>query len=331
MRAFSLVLALCATLAAPAWALPPGGQVSTVWKGRFEVRAIATDPQGTLYLITSDRAHHQILKRTPEGRTSVLLDEARHLADPGDLAVDARGNLYFSDVEHHVVRRLSPQGDVTVLAGNGRGYQDGTGAEARFSSPQGLAIDAQGNLYVADSQNHRIRRITPEGRVSTLAGADFLPGKPHEDGPRDQARFYYPRDVAVHPDGTVFVADTGNNCIRKITPKGSVTTWAGKPGTGKKTFGNADGPGSEARFRLPRSLVLGASGTLYVADLNNSRIRGISPDGRVATVAGSSVGKADGPLLSARFRSPIGLALAPQGGLLVADSENCRVCLLDGV
>ena len=212
-----------------------------------------------------------------------------------------------------------PTAIVSTFAGSGvANWLDGTGVEAGFNSPNAIAIDESGNLYVADTYNHRIRTISPEGQVRTLAGsgiAGFL------DGQGSSARFNYPNGIALDAEGTVYVADYTNHRIRKILPTGEVSTFAGSG-----TAGANDAMGTDAQFQFPDGIVLGAEGNLYVADSRNNRIRTISPEGQVRTLAGGdTAGFADGQGSSARFNYPNGIALDAEGNLYVADSYNNRI------
>lgn len=219
------------------------------------------------------------------------------------------------------VTRVANGGNVQTLAGspNQPGYADGQGAAARFNSPQGVAVGPDGTVYVADQQNHVIRRVAPSGRVSLLAGTAATSGD-YADGRGAVARFGYPSGVAVGPDGTVYVADKENNVIRRITPAGLSSTWAGSP----YEAGSADGAGHSARFNQPSAIAVAANGTVFVADYGNHSIRRISAAGVVSTLAGRAgqAGYADGRGAAARFRHPGGVAVGPAGTVYVADSEN---------
>ena len=206
---------------------------------------------------------------------------------------------------------------VTTLAGSGTaGSADGTGTAAQFSGPRGVAVDSSGNVYVADTLNNRIRKITPEGVVSTLAGT-ATPG--HVDTRGTEAKFNFPERVAVDSSGNVYVADTNNHRIRKITPEGEVTTLAGS------TRGFADGAGTKAWFDEPIGVAVDSSGNVYVADSYNHRIRKITPAGVATTLAGSTADSADGTGTAAKFHSPIGVAVDSSGNVHVADSNNHRI------
>ena len=209
-------------------------------------------------------------------------------------------------------------GNLTVrtLAGNGvSGAADGTGGAARFSYPQGVAVDQQGNIYVADTGNQRIRKITPAGVVTTLAGSG---DNGSADGAGTAARFANPIAIAVDAAGMVYVSDAGNNAIRKITPQGVVTTLAGSG-----MFGATDGLGTGARFNFPHGLAVSTRGDVYVADFSNNRIRKITPAGVVTTFAGSAIaGAADGVSAAATFNTPTGIAIDAQDNLYVGEYGN---------
>jgi hypothetical protein len=249
---------------------------------------------------------------------------------PLGIAVDRSGNVFVSDASRHTIRKLSPSGTnwvVTTWAGriNMSGSSDGpTGA---FNEPMGLALDAGTNLYVADEWNHTIREITSSGYVSTVAGLAGNSGT--TDGYHSSARFSYPTSVAVDANTNLYVTDSGNHTIRKITRSQTVTTLAGTPGTS----GSADGTNGAALFHSPGGIAVGADGSLYVADTGNHTIRKIAPVGAnwvVTTVAGSAglPGSADGTNTDARFNSPEGISFDGLGNLVIADTMNSVLRLL---
>ena len=254
---------------------------------------------------------------------------AARFARPMGLAVDARGTVYVADADNMTVRAIAPLvGGVTTLAGAAgrKGYADGPGAQARFHHPVGLAVDAAGTVYVADADNHTIRKITPDGVVTTLAGLAGTKGSADGSGPA--ARFNCPHGIAVAADGTLYVADTFNHTIRRITPAGVVSTMAGT--AGRK--GRTDGPAATSRFRHPFGVAVDGQGTLYVADNGNHTIRRISAAGDVSTAAGLAghSGSANGPGAAARFFFPTGLAVDAGGTLYIAEALNSVVRRMSG-
>jgi len=257
---------------------------------------------------------------------------------PYGAALDNNGNLYVADGE--AIRKVAPVGTnwvVTTLAGHGllHGLIDGTNTAALFDSAQGgIAVDAAGNLYVADTYNNAIRKVTPIGTnwvVTTIAGLAISMGSPSgsADGTNGNARFDNPQGIAVDSAGNLYVADTLNNTIRKITPIGTnwvVSTLAGLAGTN----GAADGTNSNALFSAPVALVPDTNGNIYVADFDNNTIRKITPVGTnwvVSTLAGlaGTNGTADGTNSNARFYWPLGIARDGAGNLYVSDSGNNTV------
>ncbi len=239
---------------------------------------------------------------------------------PNALDADPAGNLYVVDTGNDTIRKITPAGVVTTLAGKASipGSADGTNAGARFNSPSGICVDFATNLYVADSANHTIRKITPAGVVTTFAGKAGNAGS--ADGTNSGARFYSPSDVTADGLGDIFVADSGNNTIREITPVGVVTTIAGTAGVA----GSADGSQTNALFNFPEGITIDSASNLYVADTLNNTIRMITTAGQVSTFAGfaGASGSADGQGTNATFRLPEGLDVDAAGNVYVADTGN---------
>jgi len=284
---------------------------------------VATDAAGNVYV--GDRTNHKIRKITPAGEVSTLAGSTQGYADgtgtaaqfsgPAGVATDAAGNVYVADIGNHKIRKITPDGVVSTLAGSIKGYADGTGTAAQFNNPYGVATDATGNVYVADTYNYKIRKITPAGEVSTLAGST----EGFADGTATAAQFNCPTGVATDAAGNVYVADRSNHKIRKITPAGEVSTLAGS------TPGYADGNPTEAQFSYPYGVATDAAGNVYVADANNHKIRKITPTGIVSTFAGSTPGYADGIASEAQFINPVGVATDAAGNVYVADEKNCKI------
>jgi sugar lactone lactonase YvrE len=231
-------------------------------------------------------------------------------SDPFGIALAEDGSIYVADAgESNRIRKITSDGIVTTFAGSSEGFADGAGAAASFNTPSGLAIDSSGNLYVADTGNNRIRKVTPQADVSTVAG-DGTAG--YLDGPAAQARFNGPIGVAVDAKGNVYVADTYNDRMRKISTDGQVSTVAGgaQPGF-------ADGDRNTSLFDTPCGVAIANDGTLIVADTGNDRLRKITPDGNVTTFPVSINGE--------DISNPVGLALTHDNYLYVAELDRSRI------
>lgn len=316
--------------------------------------SVAMNRHGDLFI--ADSGNHTVRKATRIATNWVLstiaglagrdgredgIGSAARFWTPSGVAVDADDAVYVADSNNHAIRKITPVGTdwvVTTLAGQGQccdpsgwllgGSVDGTGSAARFRNPTGVAVDGAGNVYVADSVNCSIRKVTPGGVVTTLAG---LLGGPvgSQDGTGSGAQFNFPKSVAVDSTGNVYVADTFNNTIRKVTPAGVVTTLAGSAGS-RDSYGSADGDGRAARFAYPRGLAVSTAGEIFVADGNNYTIRKMTQTGTnwmVTTVAGvaGTVGSKNGIGDGARFNYPHGIAADNDGNIYVADSGNCTI------
>ena len=236
-------------------------------------------------------------------------------ADPFGVAVDRAGNVYVADGgDSNRIRKITPEGIVSTFAGGAsEGRADGQGSSAAFDTPSGLTIDRQGNLYVADTGNNRVRKITPEGIVSIVAGDGYAD---HHDGAAESAQFNAPIGVAVDHDGNVYVADTYNDRIRKITTDGQVTTLAGgaKPGY-------ADGPAQDALFDTPCGIAVNAEGEVFVADTGNNLIRKLTKEGQVVTLHVSAPGTGEPQMLDA----PTGLVITHDNFIYVGEGNRGRI------
>jgi serine/threonine-protein kinase len=289
---------------------------------------ITADAFGNVYV--ADYDNHKIRKITAAGVVTTLagngfagnadgVGTAASFNYPSGVAVDASGNIYVADWLSHKIRKITPAGVVSTFAGDGlQNSDDGPGTTASFDHPSAVAIDTSGNIYVADYENHKIRKITAAGMVSTLAGSGSLGSA---DGPGNVASFTFPSGVAVDASGNVYVADWYFNKIRKITPAGVVSTFAGDG-----TAGATDGTGIAASFNRPEGVVADASGNIYVADRLNHKIRKITTTGLVSTLAGSgSTGATDGPGTTVSFNAPFGVAVDASGNVYVADLGNNKI------
>ncbi len=303
----------------------PGSQDGAPLQTRFQDPfGVAVGKDGSVYA-TDAGASNSIRKLTPEGVLSTLA--GGEFNTPSGLALDGEGSLYVADTGNNRVRKITKEGVVTTLAGEGE-----------FNAPVGVAVDKDGNVYVADTYNDRVRVITKEGQVRTVAGAGS-PG--HNDGGAlDAALFDTPCGVAVSETGDIYVADTGNNRLRKITKDGQVSTLnlfdppAAPPGT-QDTNGATPTPSPGETnppalnlmpFELskPVGLAVTRDGFLYVTELDRGRVVQVAPDGAARVIAGrGGPGFADGEgRTEARFNQPAGVGLAPDGSLVVADGAN---------
>ncbi|MBG6128787.1 sugar lactone lactonase YvrE [Aquimarina sp. EL_43] len=284
---------------------------------------IAIDTDNNLYI--ADSYNHKIRKITSEGVVSTLAGSTSGFADgqgsaaqflaPKGITIDIDNNLYVTDTGNHKIRKITPEGVVSTLAGSTSGFADGQGSAVQFNAPSGITMDTDNNLYVADIRNHKIRKITPEGVVSTLAGSN----RGFADGQGSAVQFNFPHGITIDTDTNLYVADTENHKIRKITPEGVVSTLAGS------TSGFADGQGSAAQFDFPFGIAIDTNNNLYVADTSNHKIRKITPEGVVSTLAGSILGFADGQGSTAQFRGPTGIAIDTDNNLYVVDMNDHKI------
>lgn len=296
---------------------------------------IVVDSAGNLFV--ADTNNFTIRKITPANAVSTLagLAGSQGAADgtgatarfggPHGLAIDAADTLYVADTNNQTLRAVTPAGTVTTLAGlaASAGTDNGTGAAARFNSPFGAATDSAGNVYVSDRVSNTIRMITPGGVVSTYAGTAGVSGSTDATGAA--ASFNDPRGLAIDASDSLYVADFGNYTIRKIASGGVVTTLAGTAGA-PITFGNGDGTGAAARFAGPAAVATDSAGNVFVTDINAHTIRKVTPAGVVTTFAGaSSFGSADGTGTAAQFRAPAAIAADASDNLYVADTYNCTI------
>jgi sugar lactone lactonase YvrE len=235
---------------------------------------------------------------------------------PVGLHIDQHNILYVADYQNHRIRKFNDQ--VITWAGNTSGFKDGNGTAALFKNPYSITSDANGNLYVADFFNFAIRKIDAFANVTTLAGGSqgFL----NANG--TAAKFGGPTGVVIDAKGFIFVADFNNNAIRLITPDGEVTTRAGG------TQGTADGFYNQAQFNGPTKIITDNKGSFYITDRGNNRIRKMTWDGVVSTLAGSTAGFKDDNGISARFNAPNGLAVDAGGNIYVADRDNHAIRMI---
>ncbi len=288
--------------------------------------AIAVGGDGNLNIADTGRNRIRIVSGGLV--TTVAGPPADDLAAPAGIAV--LDGVLFADTEHNQIGRVAPNGTVSVIAGTGEaGYfgDDGPATEAQLNRPNGLAVGPDGSIYVADSFNDVVRRIDPDGIITTVAGTGE-PGYSGDNGPATEAQLHFPLGVAVADDGTVFVADTDNHRIRRVSG-GIITTIAGTATDGTGGFSGDGGPAVEAELDGPGSVAVGPDGTVYFADTFNNVVRVVRTDGSMKTFAGTGEQGADGDgglANEAQLDNPRGVAIGPDGDLYIVDSNNHRIC-----
>jgi sugar lactone lactonase YvrE len=287
----------------------------------------ALDASGNIYV--ADALNQRIRKINAQGDVSTFagsgtvglvngLTTSARFAYPWGICTDPSGNFYVPERDNNCIRKISSDGSVTIFAGSTRGYADGPAGSAKFSFPSGVASDAQGNIYVTEKLNQRVRKITPSGDVSTIAG-DGTPG--YADGPANTAKFYNPSGICLDGQGNIYVADQYNQRIRKISSSGEVSTYAGSG-----IQGYVDGKSDTAKFNYPRGICSDSKGNIYVAEEENQVIRKITPSGVVTTVAGKgTLGYADGKGSEALFLNPTGVTADNLGNLYVVENLGQRI------
>jgi uncharacterized protein (TIGR03437 family) len=303
-----------------------------------ETNGVAVDSAGNLYI--ADTSNYRIVKVTGGGVVATVAGNgqfrysgdgepaiAASLNGPSGVSLDSAGNLYIADYRNARIRKVSPAGLITTVAGNGdkKGEPvDGVPATAAsLHGPWGVAVSPDGNLYIGDSSACLVRMVTPAGIITTVAGS--WPGYSGDGGPATAASLRGPTGVAMDPAGNLYIADTFNHRIRKVTPAGIITTVAGN---GQQGYSGDGGPATAASLYNPEGLALDAAGNLYIADTFNLRVRMVSATGTITTVAGDGKLRYSGdggPATSASLMYPGGLALDAAGNLYIADASNYRV------
>jgi uncharacterized protein (TIGR03437 family) len=300
--------------------------------------AVALDTAGNLYF--ADLNNNRIRKVTASGIISTIagngtrgfsgdggLATSASLSSPDGVIVDTAGNLYFADQDNNRIRKVTPSGIISTIVGNGNQGFSGDGGPATSASlnyPQGLALDASGNLYFADLNNNIIRKVTSSGLINTIAG-NGIQGVSGDGGPATSASLFFPQDVAFDGAGNLYIADYGSSRIRKVSPSGVISTVAGN---GTPGFSGDGGLATSASLDHSGAVAVDAAGNLYIADVANNRIRKVTPSGIISTIAGNGPQgySGDGGIAtSASLDLPNGLALDAAGNLYIADFYNNRV------
>ncbi|GAB3993632.1 hypothetical protein GCM10028807_29390 [Spirosoma daeguense] len=300
--------------------------------------SVAVDSVGNLYI--ADFKNHRIRKVNTSGIITTIagngtfgfggdggLATSANLYYPRGVAIDRTGNLYIADFYNYRVRKVSTAGIITTVAGNGTfgfGGDGGPATSASLSYPYGVSVDGSGNLYVADRENQRIRKVTTLGVISTVAGSGNL-GFSGDGGPATSASLAYPTDVVADSLGNLYIADPNNQRIRKVSTSGVISTIAG---TGLPTFGGDGGPALNANMAYPSGVAVDALGNVFVADQGNNRIRKVNTSGIINTIAGNGTlgfGGDNGPAPNANLYYPTDVVTDKAGNLFIADQGNNRI------
>jgi Ricin-type beta-trefoil lectin domain-like/NHL repeat len=257
---------------------------------------------------------------------------AAQLNKPREMAVDSAGSLYIADCENHRVRKVTRDGVITTVAGTGTPGDkgdDGQAIAAQLNKPYGVAVDSTGSLYITEWKNHRVRKVTGDGVITTVAGTG-TPGDKGDDGQATDAQLNNPLEVAVDNAGSLYIADSENHRVRKVTRDGVITTVAGTGTPGDK---GDDGPAIAAQLNTPTGVAVDSTGSLYITDWKNHRVRKVTWDGVITTVAGTTTAGYNGDNIqatSAQLKSPAGVAVDSAGSLYITD-DNQRVRKVVGV
>jgi uncharacterized protein (TIGR03437 family) len=305
--------------------------------------ALAIDSSGNVFL--SDQLNSRIRKISGGTISTVAGNGTKgYFGDTGQatsagisypqgIAVDSSGNLLISDTPNHGIRKVATGGVITTVAGGSYAAFDGDGGaatSAHINQPMGIAVDAQGNYYFSDSLNVRVRKVTSTGTISTYAGNGTY-GELGDGGPATSAQLNNPTGLAVDAAGNLYICDTNGGSIRKVSPDGTITTVAG---IGLNGFSGDGGPAINAMLNRPRGVAVDSAGLIYIADTFNNRIRVISTNGTISTIAGNSyVGYAGdgGPATAAILKFPSAVAVGPDGRIYIADTQNSRIRVLTAI
>jgi uncharacterized protein (TIGR03437 family) len=308
-----------------------GGDNGSALKAQMNTpQGAAVDNAGNIYV--ADTLNHEVRKVDTKGNITAVIGNgtagsgSNQLSGPQGVAVDASGNVYVADTQNARILKVTPGGSASTYAGNGSpgyGGDNGAATSAQIYTPTGVAVDAKGNLYIADYQNHRVRKVAPDGTISTVAGTGNQ-GYAGDNGPATSALLNYPAGVAVDPGGNLYIADWGNYVIRKVSSGGTIVTIAGNHRPG---FSGDGGPALQAQIDSPTDVAVDASSNVYFTDAT-ARVRKIFASGFIGTIAGNGTAGYSGDggtATAAQVNTPAGLAADSNGNLYVADSGNNAV------
>ena len=312
---------------------------------------VAVDSAGNLFIADTD--NHRIRKVDATGTIATIAGTgerggdgdggpatAAQLRNPSGVAVDGAGNLFIADTDNHRIRKVDAMGTITTIAGTGEIVfsvivwdvgDGGPATDAQLDAPSGVAVDGAGNLFIADTDNHRIRKVDSAGVISTAAGTAVF-GFSGDGGPAVNAALWSPSGVAVDGAGNLFIADTDNHRIRKVDSAGVISTVAGTGSFGFGGFSGDGGSATAAQLDAPAGVAVDSAGNLFIADGDNNRIRKVDSAGVISTVAGTGArgdGGDGGPATAAQLRSPAAVTVDGAGNLFIADGDNNRIRKVD--
>ncbi|OQW90457.1 MAG: hypothetical protein BWK78_06975 [Thiotrichaceae bacterium IS1] len=306
----------------------------------FQPKAVVVDGSGNYYI--ADSLNHRIRKVATDGTITTVAGNgtggfsgdggpatSAQLNVPYDVALDNNGNLYIADLHNQRIRKVAIDGIITTVAGVFSGGvafsgDNGLATNAQFSLPTGVALDSSGNLYIVDAGNKRIRKVSTNGIITTVAG-NGLEGFGGDNGPATDAQLDSPNDIALDSNNNLYIADVWNARIRKVSTNGIITTVAGNGSVG---FSGDNGPATSAQFNQPVGVALDSSNNLYIVDFGNARIRKVSTNGIITTVAGNgshNFSGDGGPATNAQINQSNGVGLDGNGNLYIADVMNSRI------
>lgn len=322
--------------------IPFSGEGLAATSASVGVSAIALDPSGNTYI--ADVVSNKVLKVSTAGTITTFAGTGAFafagdggpaarasVFNPNGVAADGQGNVYIADSTNNRVRKVNASGTISTVAGTGSPTFSGDGgpaASAALQTPMALAVDASGNLYIADSANNRVRKVNAAGAISTVAGGAILPGYSGDGGQAVGAGLFLPGGIAVDTSGNLFIADIGNNRIRKVSAGGVITTVTGN---GTKGFSGDGGPATAAQLNLfgaHAGVAVDSAGNLYIADIANHRVRKVDGAGVITTVAGNGIAGFSGdggPAVNAGLNNPTDVAVDAAGNWYIADTTNHRV------
>jgi uncharacterized protein (TIGR03437 family) len=325
------------SIAGTDWVFPSGELAATDAPLGYAF-GVATDSAGNFYVADSD--NNIVVRISSNGRLTVVAGNGRRgfsgdggpatgasLSSPSGIAIDSAGNVYIADTRNDCVRKVTVDGIISRVAGTGRtGYSGdgGPATSAAMNSPEGIVLDSAGNLYIADVSNSRIRKLAPNGIITTVAGNGQL-GSGGDGGIAVNVTLFAPTDVAIDASGVLYIADSGNHRIRKVALNGILTTVAG---VGRPGYSGDGGPATSAFLDYPAGVALDSAGAIYISDSFNRRIRKVAPNGTITTIAGNGLccfSGDGGPATAGALSSPLGGRVDSKGNLYIADSSNYRV------